>query len=364
MRGVHEEIVESMNTTTNHLFEHNLSMGEYLMRRYKRMARAFSCDARDEQTWRRWAIQAREALHEAMAPWPQPCSLDVLVTERIACEGYMREKVLFRSEQDMCVPAYVLVPTVPPPADANGYPAMICQHGHGHGKDDVVGITHGTLDRWSTRQTLRYDYGLTLVQRGYVVIAMDARGFGERALGYPAGTGEHGCNMVQMKAQLLGLNLLTLNVYDLMRCLDYLHTRPEVDPQRVGCAGLSYGGTLTLFAAALDERIGVAIISGYLGSLWEQTFVRGDTCGQQIIPNLLAWGELADVACLIAPRPLLIESGTEDELFGIEAACRVCSQVERVYATLNVPERMAQNVFEGGHRWDGTRTEGWLARWL
>jgi dienelactone hydrolase len=286
------------------------------------------------------------------------------VTERVACDGYVRERVLFRAEQDMCIPAYLLIPSAPAPAGGNGYPVMICQHGHGHGKDDVAGITHGTLDRWDTRRSLRYDYGLALVQRGYVVMAMDARGFGERALGYPPGNGEYGCNTVQIKAQLLGLNLLTLNVFDLMRCVDYLHTRPEVDTQRLGCAGLSYGGTLTLFATALDERIGAAIISGYLGSLWEQTFVRGDTCGRQVVPNLLAWGELADVACLIAPRPLLIESGTEDELFDIEAARRACGRVEQVYAALNVPERMAHNVFEGGHRWDGTHTEAWLERRL
>lgn len=356
--------IHSVTVTPDHLIDRNLSMGEYLKRRYRRMDRAFACHVGDEQTWRQWSTKARQALYEAMAPWPQPCSLDVLAVERVACSGYVREKVLFRSEQDMCVPAYVLVPTAPPPSAEDGYPVMICQHGHGHGKDDVVGLTHGTLDRWETKQTLRYDYGMTLAQRGYVVMSMDARGFGERAVGYPAGTEEHGCNTVQMKAQLLGLNLLTLNVFDLMRCVDYLYTRPEVNPRRVGCAGLSYGGTLTLFAAALDERIGVAIISGYLGSLWEQTFVRGDTCGQQVIPNLLAWGELADVACLIAPRPLLIESGTDDELFGIEAACSAFSQVEQVYTALNVPERMAQHVFEGGHRWDGTRTQAWLDRWL
>src|SRR5919204_4481529 len=95
--------------------------------------------------------------------------------------------------------------------------------------------------QWLAVQQTRYDYAAALARQGYVAIAMDARGFGERALGYTSG-GENGCNMVQVKAQLLGLNLLTLNVFDLSRCIDYLTTRPEVDPQRIGCVGLSYGG--------------------------------------------------------------------------------------------------------------------------
>ena len=170
--------------------------------------------------------------------------------------------------------------------------------------------------------------------------------------------------MVQVRAQLLGLNLLTLNVFDLSRCIDYLTTRPEVDPRRIGCVSLSYGGTLTPISAALVERIKVAVVSGYLSSLHEQTFVRGDTCGSQIVPNLIRWGELSDVACLVAPRALLIESGTEDDMFGIDAARAAVQEVRRLYEVLNVAEKTAQHVFEGGHRWDGARTAAWLEQWL
>ncbi len=149
-----------------------------------------------------------------------------------------------------------------------------------------------------------------------------------------------------------------------MRCIDYLISRPEVDPERIGCMGLSYGGTLTLFAAALDERIKVAVVSGYLTSLYEQTFVRGDTCGQQIVPGLLQWGDLSDVACLIAPRALLVESGTQDPSFDIDAARSAVRDVGRLYDVLGVGERLAHHVFEGGHRWDGARTPAWLERWM
>jgi dienelactone hydrolase len=340
----------------------NLSMGEYLKWMYGQTERALACTAGDEGAWRTWRPAFGERLRDLMAPWPRPCALDPLVLERVPCDGYVREKVLFCSEEAMAVPAYMLIPAAYD--GARRLPAMVCQHGHGNGKDDVVGIFHGTFGQWQLNQRLRYDYGVTLARQGYVVIAMDARGFGERRLGYMIESGDDGCNITQIKAQLFGLNTLTLNVFDLSRCIDYLLTRPEVDAERIGCAGLSYGGTLTLFAAALDERIKVAVVSGYLGSLYEQTLVRGDTCGQQIVPGLLRWGELSDVACLIAPRALLVESGTADQGFGIEAARRAYAAVARLYEVLEVPERVAHHVFEGGHQWDGRRTVAWLERWL
>lgn len=353
-----------MSATLSSRSGRNYSMGEYLARRYRQTEQALTCTARNEEDWRAWRAAFGAKLRDLMAPWPDPCPLDPILLERVSCDGYVREKVLFQAEDDMCVPAYILVPSAPPLAVNGRYPAVVCQHGHGNGKDDVVGLTHGTLERWRTRRTVRYDYAPGLAQQGYVVIAMDARGFGERILGYPAGYDECGCNMVQIKAQLLGLNLLTLNVFDLTRCIDYLASRPEVDAARIGCLGLSYGGTLTLFAAALDERIRAAIVSGYVGTLYEQTFVRGDTCGQQIVPNLLHWGELADVACLIAPRGLLIESGTEDNLFGIKAASDAYSRVRSLYEALHITDRIDHHIFSGGHRWDGATADSWLARWL
>jgi dienelactone hydrolase len=344
------------------MISRNMSMGEYLRRRYEQATRALACRARSEQEWLAWRETFKRKLTEIMAPWPEPCPLNAITLDRVQRDGFVQEKILFNSEADMAVPAYVLIPDTYD--GSTRYPTLVCQHGHGNGKDDVVGIAHGTHVQWLSVQQTRYDYAAALARQGYVAIAMDARGFGERELGYTFGGGENGCNMVQVKAQLLGLNLLTLNVFDLSRCIDYLVTRPEVDPQRIGCVGLSYGGTLTLFSAALDERIKVAVVSGYLSSLYEQTFVRGDTCGSQIVPHLARWGELSDVACLVAPRALLIESGTEDDMFGIDAARAAFRELRRLYEVLSVPQKAAHHVFEGGHRWDGARTASWLEQWL
>ncbi len=351
-----------MSVEPGPFFSRNLSVGEYLKRRCEQTTRALACRVSTREEWPAWRDAFAQKLHYLMAPWPQPCPLQPLLLERRQCDGFVQEKVLFSSEEDMAVPAYVLVPEMYD--GRTRLPALICQHGHGNGKDDTVGIAHGNSSHWELLRRLRYDYGPDMARRGYVVLAMDARGFGERAVGTDMDSGDDGCHMAQIKAQLLGLNTLTLNVFDLMRCIDYLISRPEVDPERIGCMGLSYGGTLTLFAAALDERIKVAVVSGYLTSLYEQTFVRGDTCGQQIVPGLLQWGDLSDVACLIAPRALLVESGTQDPSFDIDAARSAVRDVGRLYDVLGVGERLAHHVFEGGHRWDGARTPAWLERWM
>ena len=178
-------------------------------------------------------LVAVDLLSRLMAPWLEPYPLHPIALERVQRDGFVQEKVLCNSEEDMAVPAKVLMPDTYD--GSTRFPVLVCQHGHG--KDDVVGITHGTHVQWMSVQETRYGYAAALARRGYVAIGMDARGFVERALGYTFGGGD-GCNIVQIKAQLLGLTLLTLNVFDLSRCIDYLVTRPEVDPLRLGCVDL------------------------------------------------------------------------------------------------------------------------------
>ena len=177
---------------------------------------------------------------------------------------YRREKVIFDSETDMSVVAYVLVPNDMAPGERR--PAILAAHGHGGGKDDVCGIGHGEAERVDRIAALNYDYARQFALRGYVVIAPDWRAFGERRAGGSAPNRDV-CDLLQDKALLFGDNLLTLNVWDARCAVSYLQSRPEVDPDRIGCAGLSYGGTMTLFTTVLDERIKCAVISGYLNPL-------------------------------------------------------------------------------------------------
>lgn len=339
----------------------NLSMGEYLLARYRRRRPKLPFRAQNHSEWRAWRKEFSSKLAALMGEWPQRCPPRPKILERVREDGYTREKVVFNSERDMAVVAYVLVPDGI--KHGSKIPGLLCAHGHGHGKDDVVGIHHGEESRVTTIRAHNYDYARQFARRGYFVIAPDWRGFGERRLGYEF-PGRDGCNVVFLKALKLGLNPLTLNVWDAFRCLDYLQSRPEVDGSRLGMAGLSYGGTMTLFTAALDERVKAAVISCYLNTYGCYAMDLGNFCGSQTVPGLLQYGEMADVAALIAPRPLLIEMGARDEGFPIEHSRKAYRDVERAYRAIGAQERLACDEFDGGHQFSGRLAFDWTDRWL
>jgi hypothetical protein len=118
-----------------------------------------------------------------------------------------------------------------------------------------------------------------------------------------------------------------------------------------------------MFSAALDQRITVAVLSGYL-STFRASLMASVHCPCQYIPGIVQVAEMADVAGMIAPRSLLIESGESDALFPISAAREAYATLQRIYELLEAPERLAQDFHPGGHQFSGRRAFGWLAAWL
>jgi hypothetical protein len=133
---------------------------------------------------------------------------------------------------------------------------------------------------------------------------------------------------------------------------------------RIGAAGLSYGGTMTLLLAAWDSRVAAAVVSGYLSSWADAHKVPWNMCGSQVLPGMLGQLEHVDIGALVAPRPLLVETGTKDDIFPLTAARAAVDDLARVYAHLGAPDALEHDVFEGGHEWHGTRAYPFLQRWL
>ena len=119
-------------------------------------------------------------------------------------------------------------------------------------------------------------------------------------------------------------------VYDVMRTIDWIETRSELDAKRVGCMGISGGGTCTTFSAALEPRIKAAMISGYLNT-FRDSVMSISHCIDNYVPGILNWAEMYDVAGLIAPRPLFVESGEKDNIFPIAASNASFERVKKVY---------------------------------
>jgi dienelactone hydrolase len=327
----------------------NFSNWAYWRLQLDRVAASDSPESTDVDAWR---ARTRARLDALLGAHPEPVPLDLETTEEVDCGDYVRTRIVFDSEATMSVPAYLLVPHAR--RDAAPGPAVLAVHGHGPGKSLVCGIERGGDGD---------DYAHALASLGYVVLAPDLRAFGERSDWMPEGKYE--CDWDLVCATMAGVVPLERNLWDLGRALDVVCAHPLVDPARVAVAGLSYGGTCALFLAALDERIRCAIVSGYLSSWRAAHTVPWNMCGSQVMPGQLGEIEHVDIAALVAPRPLLVESGTDDMIFPVASARATVERLRTLYAGLSAPDdAVVHHVFEGDHRWHGAAAPAFLSRWL
>jgi dienelactone hydrolase len=298
-----------------------------------------------------WRDRFGPRLDSLLAPWPDPVPLDLEVTDEVTGDGFVRQRVVFDTEALMSVPAYLLLPDG---RSAPG-PAVLAVHGHGPGKSRVCGVDDPEAAPGS-------DYAAELARRGYVVLAPDLRCFGERADWNPED--HYACDTNLVHQVMGGWNPLTQNLWDLARALDVLETHPLVDPSALGMVGFSYGGTATLFLAALDPRVSVAVVSGYFSSWAESHKVPWNMCGSQVLFGMLGGMEHVDLAALIAPRPLLVQSGRDDPLFPVATAAEGLERLRVLYDRAGVGERLAHDVFDGEHQWNGPGAYPFIERWL
>jgi len=277
-----------------------------------------------------------------------------------AFPGYRREQIVFDSRPGVTVLAYVLMPT----AAKTPAPTMICVPGHGRGVDDIVGIDEQGRDR-TDKAGYQHDFAIQVVEAGMAAVAIEPMAFGCRRdpLNARQGLSRKACEPVAGGALMIGQTLIGWRVWDIMRTLDYIASRPELDASRVGCVGISGGGTATLFAAALEPRLRAAMVSGYLNTFRDSVGSLAH-CVDNYIPGILNWAEMHDIAGLIAPRPLFVESGEKDNIFPIQASIESFNHVREVYRVFGAADRIEQEVFPGEHSFWGKRGIPFLARHL
>jgi dienelactone hydrolase len=272
---------------------------------------------------------------------------DTLETDR-----FVRRKVYIRSEADYWAPAYYFVPK----QRKERRPAIICLHGH---SGILPYIGEGTEAEREKSRDHELAYAVYFAEHGYITLALVQRGWNETRHD-TRHEPRHSCHRVTMDSFLIGMTPVGLRTWDAMRALDFLETREEVDPARIGVAGLSGGGTTALFFAALEPRIRLAMVAGYFCTFRDSIYTIHH-CICNCVPGIMQWGEMSDVAALFAPRPMLIISGTEDAIFPIEATQRAYAALERVYETLGAPEYLDADFFEGVHQWSNRKTLPFLA---
>lgn len=310
-------------------------------------------NARD---YHRWRLAFEAKYHEILGPFPPAVPLRPKRLWRRVFPDFILEKVVFDSEPAMSVPAWVCLPRTV--RRGQRYPAMVCCHGHGEsGARGIMGLDP---DGRPIPSAVYRELGIRLARQGYVTIAPNWRVFGERA-DPPERLPVCTCDTAHFAAEYFGYQLLTLNIWDAMKTVDYLVSRPEVDPARIGCVGLSFGGTMSLHLAARDSRIRAACVSGYFGTSGQHLCAM---CGSQTLPGLLKWGDRAEVTGLICPRPLLIQTGEYDSSFPTSDCLREFKRLEQIYQAAGVRPKLGVDMFEGVHEINYPPILEWFNRWL
>ena len=309
----------------------------------------------------RWRKSLRAKVIELMGGFPerraplQPQTLEVR-----DFPGYRREKFVFHSRPDLAVLGYLLTPKSAQPP----YASVIAIPGHGRGVDDIVGIDDQGRDR-TVKVDYQYDYAIQIVEHGMAAVAIEPLAFGCRRdpLTKSKGLTQTACQPSAGAALLLGQTMLGWRVYDVSRAIDWIETRKELDPARVGCMGVSGGGTCTLFAAAVDTRIRAAFASCSLNT-FRDSIMSLSHCIDNYAPGILNWAEMYDVAGLAAPRALFAESGEKDSIFPIAASRSSFDRVKKIYQVFGAGDLAEQEVFDGPHSFWGRRGLPFLAKHL
>jgi dienelactone hydrolase len=333
----------------------------YALEAYAAAPRRLQFQAKTRKQAEAWQKRLRAKLVELLGGFPAThAPLRPAVVETREFPAYRREKVVFDSRPGMSVLAYVLLPK----AAKTPAPVMICVPGHGRGVDDIVGIDDKGNDR-TNKSGYQHDFALQVVEAGLAAVAIEPLAFGCRRdpLNAKQGLGRSSCQPSAGGALLVGQTMIAWRVYDVMRTLDYIATRPELDSRRAGCMGISGGGTCTLFSAAVEPRLRVALVSGYLNTFRDSVGSLSH-CIDNYVPGILNWAEMYDIAGLIAPRPLFVESGEKDNIFPIQASIESFRRVKGIYEVFGVPDRAEQEVFPEAHSFWGKRGVPFLARHL
>ncbi len=323
-----------------------------------------------QESLRRWQEERRDFFLRRIGAFPERAPLKARVTGSLRGEGYRIEKVMFESRPGHTVTANLYLPESKGP-----YPAILIPCGHSH-----TGKASGQYQRAA----------ILFARNGMAALCYDPVGQGERyqvidpeggnahfhdmpyKLATPHPAVRHLCTtehtLIGTGCILLGENVAQYRIWDGMRAIDYLQSRKDIRPDKIGCTGNSGGGTLTSYLMALDDRIVAASPGSYLTTFRKLIEVKGPQDAEQNIFGQIAFGMGAsDCLNMRAPVPILICASARDATFPIEGARKVFEEASRFYSRLGYPERVALNDADVPHGYYIQHREAvarWMHRWL
>jgi len=317
----------------------------------------------------------REVVLDALGYQPPQVPAAAQVVDRQDLGEFIREKVLFSTSADFRVPAYVHIPK----GLKGRAPAIVDLHSHGgmflFGKEKVIdfGGNHPVMTEYH-----KVNYGgrptaTALVRRGYVVITIDAFMFGERRLvmdadlkygwdrsHYSVDDAKHLNEVCASKESTLAQSLMLAGMawegivlWDDMRTVDYLISRPEVDPNRIGCVGISFGGYRSFFLAGMDDRISAACVVGFMSTVKPMARLHIDTHSWvHFVPTLHRYLDWPDIVAMRAPKPLLVLQCRRDGLFPLQGMQESVEKIAAIYAKAGASDRFIGRFYDVPHQFN------------
>jgi hypothetical protein len=254
-------------------------------------------------------------------------------------------KIVFNSEPGADIPAFLCLPrNVKPP-----YRTFICLQGHSTGMHNSIAVAKADESTPLAVQGDR-DFGLSAMRYGLAALCVEQRGFGQRQEHALPGTPkEPRCHEPAMHAMMLGRTLIGERVFDVDRAIDYLYTRNDIDLNHIGCMGNSGGGSATTYASLLLDRLTGAICSCSFAS-WRGSIMGVYHCICNYIPGIALQVDMGDILAAVAPKPLVVVSGVQDNIFDINTARSEFRRVQQAYTQAGTPEKCRMVEGPEGHR--------------
>jgi len=330
---------------------------------YASVPRQFAFDATTPAELKSWQNRFRPRLREALglANMERDLAKHRLKAERSEqtdLGDYVREKWHLWTEPDVPLPFWLLLPK----GRSGRLPLVLTPHGH-NDPEIYAGIAKNEAEKKSIAEGQR-DIAVQAVREGYIAIAPTARGFGETMTKPDIEQGKGcSCRTELVHGLLVGRTPIGERVWDISRLIDWALERDDVDGSRIAITGNSGGGTTSLFAAACETRITVAVPSCYfctfagsIGTIFH--------CDCNYVPGIMRLGEMHDVAGLIAPRPFCAIAGKDDTIFPIKHVRDAFRRLRQVYQVAGVPERCKLYVGDGGHRYYSAGAWPFIRKWF
>ena len=295
----------------------------------------------EEQDFSDWQQCFQKKIAKLRGALPKRTTPLVETIDTVGIENHTRHLLRIQVSEISTLIAYLLIPR--DIASTEHRPGLIVSHGHAkYGIDSVCGV------RGMKEDNNRRAYALEAVRDGYVVLAPAWWGWPGRD-GHLNQVGNRDqCNVIQMAASMYGINVLDLHIQDGQAAIDILASRPEVDGNRIGCIGNSYGGRTTMWLTVFDQRIKVCVPSGCMNTFRERS-LKLSSCGIQCIPGLLQYGDVAEVFSLIAPRPMQLQAGNHDPLITPFDRDAILKTVQSAYRILSAESNFDYVLHPDGH---------------